>query len=306
MLYALTSKTINMGISERISDWFHAFFEQLFPFLYTDQVPEDFFKAVLYLAIKFRSMFFEGTMYTLLIALTGTLLGLIIAVLIVPLKIQVISKRDDLVTSTVKKIGVIFSTVYVDILRGTPMIVQAVVFYYGSIGLGLRIVTGFGTTYDKLLYGIIIVSINTSAYIIEVLRGSINAIDKGQMEAARSIGMTRWQAMMNIIIPQALKNSVPAIGNEFVINIKDTSVLMIIPIAELFFMTTRVNGVYYRQTEGFFIATIIYLILTLTTTRLLYFISSKIGVSKGDSYPTSQSFIKKVFNRGGINANTKS
>jgi putative lysine transport system permease protein len=267
--------------------------------LTNNAIPNEFGRAVLFLLKEYWPLFKEGLRYTIVIALTGTLIGLLLAIIITPIKIQKVSKRDSSLVAAVKYIGIFLSSFYVEVLRGTPMMVQAVIIYYGLAGIGVDLTINFFHLFvipGIIVTGIAIVSINTSAYIIEVLRGSINAIDKGQMEAARSIGMTRWQAMRKIIIPQALKNSVPAIGNEFVINIKDTSVLSVIAVTELFYMTRKVNSIYFRQTEGFVIAAIFYLLMTFTITRLLYLISSRMGV-KSESYPTSQSFIKKVFTK---------
>ncbi len=263
-------------------------------FLTTEIYPESFFGWVWFLFLEYWPMFFNGMKYTIIIALIGTLLGLILAFIITPIKIQNITKRDSKLIKFWKKAGILITTFYVEVLRGTPMMVQAVIIYYGLMGIGLDLTIKFGgyiIVPGIIVYGIIIVSINTSAYIIEVLRGSINAIDKGQMEAARSIGMTRAQAMRHVIIPQAFKNSIPSIGNEFVINIKDTAVLSVIAVSELFFATRKVNAIYYRQIEGYVITAILYLIMTFTTTRILYYISYRFGSSKEDikSFPTSQS-----------------
>lgn len=262
----------------------------------TKIMPPGFFEGIWFLLKEYYPLFLNGIKYTLILSLSGTILGLLLAIIITPVKIQTISKRDTKLSVVCKRAGIFLSTAYVEILRGTPMMVQAAIFYYGlrSMGIDLSLnVFNLFTIPGIITSGILIVSINTSAYIIEVLRGSINAIDKGQMEAARSLGMTRKQAMLKIIIPQALKNSIPAIGNEFVINIKDTSVLSIIAVTELFYMTRRINSIHFRQTEGFIIAAIIYLILTFTTTRILYLLSNKLSNTKEKpqlSYPTSQSY----------------
>lgn len=251
-----------------------------------------FFERVWFLFKEYYPMFFDGMKYTILIALTSTIIGLLLAILLVPLKIQTITNRDNYIMKKLKRLGKLIVNVYVEVLRGTPMMVQSVIIYYGLVGIGLDLtIRLFGKTLlpGIIVYGIAIVSINTSAYIIEVLRGSINSIEKGQMEASRSLGLTRLQAMRHVIIPQALKNSIPAIGNEFVINIKDTAVLSIIAVTELFFVTRKVNAIYYRQIEGFVIAAILYLIMTFLTTRLLYMISNLLGQRKR-SYPTSQTY----------------
>jgi len=264
--------------------------------LLTKVMPPGFIEGVWFLIKEYLPLFLDGIKYTIIISLSGTIIGLLLAIIITPIKIQTISKRDKKIMLILKRVSIFLTTSYVEILRGTPMMVQAAIFYYGLRGIGVDLslnFLGIFTIPGIIVSGILIVSINTSAYIIEVLRGSINAIDKGQMEAARSLGMTRRQAMLKIIIPQALKNSIPAIGNEFVINIKDTSVLSIIAVTELFYMTKRVNSIYFRQTEGFVIAAIFYLILTFTTTRILYWLSNKLSNTKEKkqvSFPTSQSY----------------
>lgn len=147
------------------------------------------------------------------------------------------------------------------------MIVQAAFFWYG---LGL-----FG---DAMLCGLFVVSVNTAAYIAEILRGGISSVDTGQMEAARSLGLSYVQTMRYVILPQAIKNAMPAIGNEFVINIKDTSVLSIIGIFELFNQTRRIAGMHYRQLEAYFVVALIYLFLTYTVTHLLQKIEKRLDM----------------------------
>lgn len=162
--------------------------------------------------------------------------------------------------------------------------VQAVIIYYL---LPMFIASSFNvpqTAVDKIftitVSGIIIVSLNTTAYLVEVLRGGIEAIDKGQMEAARSLGFTYWGSMFNIILPQAVKNVLPSIINEFIINIKDTSVLNVIAVAELFFVAQDVKMKYYRTYEPFVIAAFIYLFLTLGTSKMLVYVEKKLSLSE--------------------------
>ncbi|WP_311488234.1 amino acid ABC transporter permease, partial [uncultured Helcococcus sp.] len=126
----------------------------------------------------------------------------------------------------------------------------------------------------------IIVSINTAAYMAEVVRGGINAIDKGQVEAAKALGMNHRQTMIYIILPQVFKNIIPNVGNEFIVNIKDTSVLNVISVNELFFTTKSIAGANFRFFQTYFIASAIYLILTLSITGLLRLLEKKL---EGDS-----------------------
>lgn len=147
------------------------------------------------------------------------------------------------------------------------MIVQAMVIYYGSMQLGLRM--------PVLAAAVFIVSINTGAYMAEIIRGGIISVDKGQKEAAHAIGMTHWQSMIYVVLPQAVRNIMPSIGNEFVVNIKDSSVLNVISVNELFFMSKSAAGTYLRYFEVFFITACIYLVLTFTVTRLLRLLERK-------------------------------
>lgn len=149
------------------------------------------------------------------------------------------------------------------------MIVQAMVIYYGSA-------LAFGFDMDRLYAAIFIVSINTGAYMSEIVRGGIVSIDKGQFEAAQAIGMNHVQTMFNIILPQVIRNILPATGNEFVINIKDTSVLNVISVSELYFQTKSIAGNNFRYFESFFVSCIIYFIMTFTVTRILRFIERKL------------------------------
>lgn len=149
------------------------------------------------------------------------------------------------------------------------MIVQAMVIFYGSA-------LAFGIDMNRLYAAILIVSINTGAYMSEIIRGGILSIDKGQYEAAQAIGMNHFQTMIHVVLPQAIRNILPATGNEFVINIKDTSVLNVISVTELFFQTKSIAGNNYRYFESFFVACVLYFIMTFTITRILRFIEKKL------------------------------
>jgi len=261
-------------------------------------VPSGTIARMIFIVENYYPMFLEGLKFTLIISLLGTLFGVMLGMLLVTLKLQTISERDSVVTKALKKIAIVFSTTYVDIIRGTPMMIQAIIFYYWFLFPVFKM--GF------LSAGIFIVTLNTAAYATEVLRGSIQAIDVGQMEAARSLGMSRKQAMMKVILPQALRNSVPAIGNELVINIKDSSVLSVIGVIELMYQSKAAASYYYLTVESALVAAVIYLILTMSATRLLEYIVVKTNGDKPNkpnvrrernimfvSIPTSQSFFRR-------------
>lgn len=154
------------------------------------------------------------------------------------------------------------------------MIVQAMVIFYGSA-------MAFGFDMDRLYAAIFIVSINTGAYMAEIVRGGIVSIDKGQFEAAQAIGMTHFQTMFNVVLPQVIRNILPATGNEFVINIKDTSVLNVISVTELYFTTSSISGNNFRYFESFFVACILYFIMTFTVTRILRWAERKLDGPEG-------------------------
>ena len=212
-------------------------------------------------------MFLRGAGVTLLIALTGTIIGLIIGLMIGIIRTIPLPERGP--SRVILKIVNAILSVYIEFFRGTPMIVQAMVIFYGSA-------LAFGIDMNRIAAAIFIVSINTGAYMSEIVRGGIISIDKGQFEAAQAIGMNHFQTMFNVILPQVIRNILPATGNEFVINIKDTSVLNVISVTELYFQTKSIAGNNFRYFESFFVACIIYFIMTFTVTRILRWIERRL------------------------------
>jgi putative lysine transport system permease protein len=212
-------------------------------------------------------MFLRGAGVTLLIAIIGTIIGTMIG-LVVGI-IRTINLPERGIKRAILKVVNAILTVYIEFFRGTPMIVQAMVIYYGSA-------LAFGLDIDRIAAAIFIVSINTGAYMSEIVRGGIVSIDKGQFEAAQAIGMNHFQTMFNVILPQTIRNILPATGNEFVINIKDSSVLNVISVTELFFQTKTVAGNNFRYFESFFVASILYLIMTIAVTQILRAIERKL------------------------------
>jgi len=212
-------------------------------------------------------MLLRGAGMTLLISIIGTLIGTLIGLIIGVIRTIPIPERGAKKVF-LKIINTILS-IYIEFFRGTPMIVQAMVIYYGSAA-------AFEIDIDRIVAGLFIVSINTGAYMSEIVRGGIVSIDKGQFEAAQAIGMNHFQTMTNVVLPQVVRNILPATGNEFVINIKDTSVLNVISVSELFFQTKTISGNNFRYFESFFISGIIYLIMTFTVTRILRAVEKKI------------------------------
>lgn len=212
-------------------------------------------------------MFLRGAGMTLLISMIGTILGFIIGLLVGVVRTIPMPERGA--KRVILKVTNAILFIYIELFRGTPMVVQAMVIYYGSA-------LAFGVNMNRLYAAILIVSINTGAYMSEIIRGGIVSIDKGQFEAAYAVGMNHFQTMVNVVLPQAIRNVLPATGNEFVINIKDTSVLNVISVTELYFQTKSVSGNNFRYFESFFVACILYFIMTFTVTRILRYIERKL------------------------------
>ncbi len=238
-------------------------------------VPKSMLGKMFFVIENYYPMFLEGLKYTVIIALFGTIFGILLGMVLVSLKVQKVTPRDRTIVRIFKKCAVWISTIYVDVVRGTPMMIQAIILYYSVLYKVFEL--------DVLYAGIVIVSLNTAAYATEVLRGSILAIDTGQMEAARSLGMSNKMAMLKVILPQAFKNSVPALGNELVINIKDSSVLSVIGVIELMYQSKAAASQYFLQVPAALVAAVIYLILTMSAARLLEYLDRRLNSPGGSN-----------------------
>lgn len=221
---------------------------------------------IIRIVVEYWPMFLRGAGVTLVIALIGTVFGALIGLLSGILRTIPIPENGP--KRLLLKIVNFLLSAYIEFFRGTPMIVQAMVIFYGAA-------MAFGYQMDPLIAGIVIVSINTGAYMAEIVRGGIISVDPGQYEAAQAIGMNHLQTMMNVVLPQVIRNILPATGNQFIINIKDTAVLSVISISELFFQTNSIAGNNFRYFESFFVVCIIYFIMTYTVTLILRYIERR-------------------------------
>ncbi|SHE95688.1 amino acid ABC transporter permease [Clostridium fallax] len=208
---------------------------------------------------KYLNFFIEGAKYTLIIAILTVLLGTILGLI---LSLMKISKNKVLN-------GI--ASVYIEFVRGTPVLVQLYIVYYGMPSLGIEI--------PDLLAGVITLSLNSGAYIAEIIRAGINAVDKGQTEAARSLGMSSFLTMRYIIIPQAFKNILPALGNEFITIIKESSIVSIIGIGELMYKSDTVKGLTGQPFEPLIVAAIMYFIMTFTLSKVLGLMERRLKTS---------------------------
>lgn len=251
----------------------------------------NLFEWIVKLAEENWELFLNGTKNTVIMALTGTVIGFLIGLIIAIIRTIPTSKNTNIIAKVFFKVINFILNAYVEIIRGTPMMVQALIIHY-SLFVPMKM--------DPMVSAIIIISFNTGAYMAEIVRGGIMSIDKGQFEGARAIGMDHFQTMYYVVLPQAIKNIMPSIGNEFVVNIKDSSVLNIIAITELMFVAKQAGGTYAKPVPAYIICAIIYFVLTFTVTRILRLVEKKLAGS--DSYticgsqsdPNAEIHVKKA------------
>ncbi|UKI47634.1 MAG: amino acid ABC transporter permease [Clostridiales bacterium] len=229
---------------------------------------------------KYHQMIFKGIGYTMLVSIIGTIIGLVIGLLIGVFRTMPTPKNKFL--RVLKKAADWILSAYVEIFRGTPMMVQAMVIFWGFA------LINNGVTLNVVFAGLFIVSINTGAYMAEIVRGGIISVSKGQFEGAHAIGMTHAQTMFYVVIPQVLRNILPSVANEFVINIKDTSVLNVIGFTELYFVAYTINSINYQTFATYLLVAIIYFVLTFTITRILRLIEKKMDGKKNYTVQGSQ------------------
>ncbi len=223
----------------------------------------------------------KGIGVTMLIALTGTVAGLVIGLLTGVVRTAPLSKNPVLRVLHRGLNGLIVA--YIEIFRSTPMMVQAMVIFWGFAFLN------DGQTLPLIPSGIFIVSINTGAYMAEIVRGGIISVDRGQMEGAYSVGMTHAQAMRHVVLPQALRNILPSVSNEFVINIKDTSVLNVIGVMELYYMAGVIYRMNFEIFQTYLVICVLYFVMTFAVTRLLRLAEKKLDGAKNYTICGSQS-----------------
>jgi len=209
---------------------------------------------------KYSEYYLKGGEITIVLAffavLCGTILGLALTLL----------RR-----SKFKPISYI-ATAYVEFVRGTPLLVQIYIIYIGLPKL-------IGIDMPDMTVGSIALALNSAAYISEIIRAGIEAVDKGQMEAARSLGMNQGLAMVHVIIPQAFKNILPALGNEFISVIKESSMVSVIGVAELMYNASIVRGNTALGLEPIIVAAVVYFVLTFTLTRCLGYVERRMKAS---------------------------
>lgn len=231
-------------------------------------VHNDFGNWMLFIIQSDWKAILNGVITTMIIAIVATAIGCIIGFAVGLIQTIPIQPKDSIFRKIFLKGIKFILTAYIEIFRGTPMMVQAAFIFYGMAIL-YDIHMGMWTA------AILIVSINTGAYMAETVRGGILSVDQGQIEGSKAIGMSHFQTMSLVVLPQALRNIMPQIGNNLIINIKDTCVLSIIGVMELFYSMKTIAGSTYAFFPTYTLAMIIYFILTFTCSRILRYLENR-------------------------------
>ena len=207
---------------------------------------------------KYHHFFFEGVQNTLIIAVFTVLFGTILGTIMAMARLSSFKPLSWLATA------------YIEFFRGTPLMVQLMFIFYGLPMLGITFPdVPFIENFQRFAAGIVAMSLNSCAYVAEIIRSGIQAVDSGQMEAARSLGFKKSQGMTLVVLPQAVRNILPALGNEFVTVIKESSIVSVIGIADLMYRTNGVKAKNYKTLECLFIAAILYFVLTFISSRVI-------------------------------------
>lgn len=253
-----------------------------------DKNPSGFLPSIVYMLDKSYPIIGQGVLTTVGLSVFGTSIAFFLAILLVFIRIQEVDRSDNDFVRFLKRFGLEFAKGYSTIVRGTPMMVQAMLIYFAGFGIlknsGMT-VSEIGRVWSTFVAGLVTISLNSTAYMMEVLRGGIEAVDPGQNEAARSLGLSQWQAMIKVVFPQGIKNAIPALSNELVVNIKDSSVLSVIGVFDLMFATKTVVGIYFKQVEMYAVAALVYLCLTMAASWLLGRFAKRLSVEAAAPEP---------------------
>ena len=216
---------------------------------------------------KYWPMFIRGAGTTLILSVFTVVIGLIVGVVLALMRL-----------GKFKPLSLI-SAAYTEFIRGTPLMVQIFFIFYALPQMGIKIpnISGLGFDFPRFASGILAMGLNSAAYVGEIVRAGIQAVDRGQTEAARSLGMDGRQAMMRIVMPQAIKNILPAIANEFVTIIKESAICYTIGVQDIMSAVNSVKGATYRITEALVIATALYFCLTYPTSKVIAHFEKKMS-----------------------------
>ena len=217
------------------------------------------------IATNYYQYFLRGTRTTILISLLTVFCGSILGCLIAFMRLSKFKPLEK------------FASVYITVIRGTPMLVQLYIVYYQLDFISYPTGTLFGVDLERALPCIIALSINSSAYVAEIIRAGIQAVDKGQMEAARSLGMPYWRAMRRVVLPQAIRTMIPSIINQFIITFKDTSCVSVIGFPKLVNTAKNVVAITYKSAQVWFIVGLMYLVIITILSRVAKLVESRLN-----------------------------
>ena len=217
-----------------------------------------FFETMQKIIVRYSSFFTEGIVNTLIIAAFSVLLGTLLGTVMATMRMGRIAPLRWLAVA------------YIEFIRGTPLMVQLMFIFYGLPMIGIKIPDiSWIPNFSRFTAGIVAMSMNSCAYVAEIIRSGIQAVDIGQTEAARSVGFSSGEAMRLVVLPQAVKNILPALGNEFVTVIKESSIVSVIGIADLMFRTNDIIALSYRSLECLAVAAVLYFIMPFISSRLI-------------------------------------
>ena len=228
-----------------------------------------FFETIGKLIVRYHSFFEEGIINTLIIAAFAVLFGTILGTLMASMRMSRILPLRWIATA------------YIEFIRGTPLMVQLMFIFYGLPMVGVKIPDiPWIPNFSRFAAGIVAMSMNSCAYVAEIIRSGIQAVDAGQTEAARSMGFSAGQSMPLVVLPQAVRNILPALGNEFVTVIKESSIVSVIGIADLMFRTNDVIAATYKTLECLAVAAVIYFAMTFLSSRIISLAERKLSHGK--------------------------
>ena len=223
------------------------------------------FERMLKIWEKYGPMYLSGLGNTLLFSVVAVFVGLLLT----------LSPRDNAVVKVLKTIAKLLCTAYVEVFRATPMLVQVFIIYYG-LGNVFKLPDA---SINRMFWGMVAVGLNSAAYMSEVIRSGIGAVPGGQMEAARCVGMSHWKAMQHVVLPQAVRNILPAMCNEFVTIIKETSILGMVGIVELMFRAQSIAKQTYIFLEPYVIVAIMYFIVVFPLSKIIAAVERRMNKS---------------------------
>lgn len=216
---------------------------------------------------KYSDHFLHGAWMALVLSLITVVLSTILGTIFALFKMSKIKPLKWIVSA------------YIEVFRSTPLMVQVMVIYFGAAAMGVKVSVPFMKDFNSFFWGLLVLVLNSSAYVAEIVRSGIGAVDAGQVEAARSLGMSHTLALKMVVLPQAFRNILPALMNEFVSIIKETSIVSLVGISELMFSAKDVVSISYRTLEPYVIAAIIYFIMVFPLSKLVGYVERRMSAS---------------------------